>query len=532
MKKISILIALAAFAAAGCIKDESTDGTPLAPIKIQAMDGYTFVIGEPSTFTPEIEWNGEKESDYTFSWRLNGLDEISTEKVLNYTFPEAGIQYLNLTITNKGNGITYNQDYEISVNSPFALGWAILSKGAGNVSQLSFVHMESFKLYPDIYASMHPDKPLGKGPVAIASHSVAKADEICVMQDEGGWVELDGSNFAIVSSVEKEFIDGRYPDEDGGFAPASVHFTQRGAEFVISRSGKVYDRVTANPTTASTLMNTYYYASVPWFYKGYAEPTKFTYSTLWPGQYCIPLFDDANKRWVPFGVTYSSPRNIQGMVWGGTKPSADFDYIAGMASDVNIVYAETTGDTGTKFTLFSIFEKDGKLYADKALWTSPTSAGNVSLSGYEQKELPEGYELSASTPFWLMRTYSTGEYSTDPFLLFGQGSKLYFYHFPTGAVSLVRDFSKGKTACGGNVVSFQQNGNAKQVGVLTSDGHFYVLSFSKNDAMGLIQNNIDPEDPDNNKLELAHVSGIPGDPVQVIFKYGKAANWQQSKIDY
>ena len=99
-------------------------------------------------------------------------------------------------------------------------------------------------------------------------------------------------------------------------------------------------------------------------------------------------------------------------------------------------------------------------------------------------------------------------------------------------MSLVRDFSKGKTACGGNVVSFQQNGNAKQVGVLTSDGHFYVLSFSKNDAMGLIQNNIDPEDPDNNKLELAHVSGIPGDPVQVIFKYGKAANWQQSKIDY
>ena len=52
------------------------------------------------------------------------------------------------------------------------------------------------------------------------------------------------------------------------------------------------------------------------------------------------------------------------------------------------------------------------------------------------------------------------------------------------------------------------------------------------DAMGLVQNNIDPDDPDGNGLEETHASGVPGTPIQVIFKYGKADNWINFKILY
>lgn len=525
--------------APGCLKDESTAASlELAPVKLLSDDSQTFSVGEPSTFAPPIEWNGENESNYTFRWVLNGHEDISTDKVLQYTFTEVGSQYLNLVITDKRTGLTYNQDYLVTVSSPFFLGWTILSRGSGNTSQLSFVQMDDFTLYPDIYASIYPDKPLGTGPIGLANHCVAKVDEILVMQENGGWVELDGQNLSVVSSVEEEFLDGSYPEEAGGFTPSLVRYTHRGAEFVISRNGNVYDRVTASATSASTLLQGYRYVTVPWAYKGYDEPARYTFATQFSGQYFVPLFDDANKRWVPFGVTSSTPRNIVGMKWSGAKPSADFDCIAGMASDVNLVYAQTFNEANAKLQLFWLLEKGGKVYANRATWTlAPTSgAGTVTLSTYAQKEMPDGYTFTKDTPMWMMRGGGTSTgFDTDPFLFFAQGSKVFLYHFPTGTVTLVRDFAAGASACSGNVVSMHQGnaiGTKAQLGVLTSDGHFYVLSMLRSQATSLYQGNIDPNNPDGNGLELAHVSGIPGEPLQVIFKYGKAANWNSSTAAY
>ena len=68
--------------------------------------------------------------------------------------------------------------------------------------------------------------------------------------------------------------------------------------------------------------------------------------------------------------------------------------------------------------------------------------------------------------------------------------------------------------------------------MLCDSGDLYVLKMTMTDAMNLVQNNIDPDDPDGNGLEVAHVSGIPGEPLQVIFKYGKAANWNSSTAAY
>jgi hypothetical protein len=520
-----------------CLKDKSTEASiPLASIKLFADNTQTFPVGETVTFSPIIEWGKESESNYTFRWVLNGHQDISTEKDLTYAFTTVGEQYLNLIVTDKRSGLTYNQDYMVSITTPLFLGWMILSKGAGNATQLSFVHMDTHKLYPDVFASMHPGVTLGSGPIGLANHAVYKVDEILVMQENGGWLELDGQNLDIVSSVEEEFVSGSYPEEPGGFTPALVRYTHRGAEFVISKNGKVYDRVTGTATAAATPLQGYRYVSVPWFYKGYDDETKFTFATQYSGQYYVPMFDDANKRWIPFGVTASTPRNIVGMKWSGAKPSASFDYIAGMDEDVNLVYAQTFNEANYKIQLFTLLEKGGTVYADRATWTLASGTGIVTLTTYSQKAFPAGYTVTKDTPMWMMRGGGTATgYDTDPFLFFAQGSKLFLYHFPTGLVKLVRDFSAGSTRCSGTIVSMHQGnaiGTAAQLGVLTSDGHFYVLSMMRATATSLYQGNIDPDDPDGNGLEVAHVSGIPGEPLQVIFKYGKAANWNSSTAAY
>jgi len=531
---------------AGCIRDDSSEGSiPLAGIKLTHYNSDalpTFYTGEVSTWEPEIDWNGEKESDYEFSWILNGKTEICTEKVLNYTFSKPGTQYLALVVTNKHNGLHYSQNYNVTATSPFGLGWVILSKGDDNSSRFSYVRYSDFAAYPDVYAKMYPDDPLGSGPIGIATHAIASADEVLIKQKDGGWVELDGKSFGKVSSIEKEFISENatvaLPEEEGGFELASVEYTHRGTEFVLSKNGKLYFREPGSPTSASATLNTSYFFNVPYYYKNYTEPSKFTYHAMFCHQYYCPVFDDANKRWIPFGVTTGNPRNIIAMKWkSGVKPSADYDYIAGMASDVNLLFANVMSyKTNKAENLFAVLEKNGKVTCNLSTWSggSPSGSITVEVLTYVQKDFPEGYTITKDTPMWLMAMcQGSSQFTTDPYLLFAQGSKLYVYNFSLASdqVTLIRDFSVGKSACKGNVTSIVQSGDCNQIGVTTSDGHVYILKGGQTNLYSFFQKTVDPNDPDNNGQELAHVSGLPGTPVQIAFKYGKVANWQNSKVD-
>ena len=187
MKRMTyaVIAAAAVLAVQGCIKDESTAGQfSAAAVKLVVDDTRNFPVGEEATFDPIIEWNGSKESDFTYRWVLNGVEEISQERVLRYTFLEVGQQYLNLTLTDR-NGLTYNQEYLVTVSTPFQMGWVVLSRGSADASQLSFLPMDYAKFYPDIYATLHPDKPLGTGPLGIVNHCVRTLDEIVVRQTGG-----------------------------------------------------------------------------------------------------------------------------------------------------------------------------------------------------------------------------------------------------------------------------------------------------------------------------------------------------------
>jgi hypothetical protein len=71
MKKSLYILAGVSFAAllsvTACLKDNSTGvNEKLASIKMIGDDTQVFPVGEQVTFSPIIEWNGEKESDYTF----------------------------------------------------------------------------------------------------------------------------------------------------------------------------------------------------------------------------------------------------------------------------------------------------------------------------------------------------------------------------------------------------------------------------------------------------------------------------------
>lgn len=537
--KYAVILVAAALSLQGCIHDESTEGMFAAvPVKLVPDDTRTFPVGEEAVFDPIIEWNGSKESDFTYRWVLNGVEDISTERVLHYKFTEIGQQYLNLILTD-GHGLTYNQEYMVTVSTPFQMGWVVLSRGSADASQLSFLPMDYAKFYPDIYATLHPDKPLGTGPLGIVNHCVRTLDEIVVRQSGGGWPGVVGDSFAAASSLEEEFINGKYPDEPGGFEPVICQYTHRGEDFVISRNGLLYDRQTNSPTAATTTLYDVQFNSVPWTYKGYDDTPRYTYACKFCGTYYTPVFDDANKRWIPFGVSVITPRNIVGMKTSGTVPDG-FNYVTGMDADVNLLYAQNytaTASWTSTSQLFQVLEKGGHVYANKAQWAlSPLSgAGTVTVSGIQHKEIPADCGITKDTPMWMMcggTGTPNGELWNNPFLFFAKENALYLYHFPTGIVKLVRDFTKGSHACSGKIVSLCQNGDGTRLAVLCDSGDLYVMKMTMSDAMGLVQNNIDPDDPDGNGLEETHASGVPGTPIQVIFKYGKADNWINFKILY
>ena len=528
---------------AGCIKDNSTSGeSMISKVKLPADDTRVVNVGEEAVIDPLIEWNGENESDYTFRWVLNGHEDISTEKVLRYVFKDTGANYLNLFVTNKRTGISANQEYLVTVSRPFFLGWLILSKGASDESKLSFVKMDTHEFYPDIYASLYPDKPLSAKPAGLATLGLSATDQICVMHEGGDWEMLSGDNFSNISSLKEEFIGGDYPE---GFEPAKIYFSQRGEDFVIGKNGVIYDRMTVSPTATTYIPNSYQFNTVPYTYKGYDNPAmypttvtpKFTTATFFNGSYYIPVYDEANRRWVPFGTSVSGPRNIVGMAWSGAKSTNGLDYFKGMDEGAELVYGEAYPAT-TSFLhitqLFTVVNKDGKTWANRANWQVNTSgAMTCTVSAYTEKEIPSEYTITKDTPMWLMSGNLTAatQYS-EPFLFFAQSTKLYVYQYNTGIVKLVRDFSAGASACTGDIVSIVQRGDAQELGVLTSSGDFYVLNMPRASAMNIIQDNINADDPDNNGLEAAHVSGVPGTPLKVIFKYGKGNNRLNYKIDY
>lgn len=515
----------------GCYKDDSTSfSVPLADVSIASHENMPFFVGVESDYTPTIEWGGTSQDDYDYKWTLNGREVISTDLTLKYIFKEMGDAYLTFQMIDKETGLVYGKDFKATVTGKYFLGWVILSEGAGEKSQLSFIDMDSFTSYPDIYAQLNSGDELGTKPYGLANTCISKQDQIMVLQEGGeGPVSLNGLSFVKVSYLKHEFIGEEFPEEN--FKAKYALFSHRGAEMIIAESGNLYDRTNAKSRTTSTatfqdaLFSTQVYPHAAGAYK-------FTYHT-YPGasSNITALYDALNRRWLAYYTNaISTQYAIPALVPGTVSFPEGFNYCTGMAEDVELVYAQSNNESTNYINLVNLFKRGSAYYINSAKLTFASGTKKVTASAFSQKEFNTGYEINENTKFLMPRGTGT-DYASDIHIIFNVGQKLYFYHYSTGLTYLYRDFSKEENAPQGDIVCLTQRADAKQLGVTFSDGHFIVLDSQKAKLTAIRQNNLDPEDV-NNGLVLAHITDIPGTPVATMFKCGKAANYTGAKVAY
>lgn len=531
MKFRNIIFSLAlSVLACGCYKDDSQGWQiPLADVSIAADDAISFFVGVEGTYEPVIEWGGTSEDDYDYKWTDNGREVISTERVLRHLFTEPGDHYLTFQMTDRKTGIVYGKDFKMTATSEFFLGWLVLSEGEDGSSKLSFVNLTTFKSYPDIYATMYPDSPLGSSPVGLATQGLRKTDQVTVIQNGGeGPVVLDGSSFKKVVNLADEFIGGKLPEEAEGFKVKAIGYTHRGPDLILTEQGNIYDRVNPKSSTSSTAkFQSAMYSTEPFISAG--GPARFTYMTF-PGanSYFTPLFDGAHNRWLAYYTTLTIPVQIPAFGKAvGVEFEEGFDWCSGMSEDVTMLYAQTYSEGVSRSTMLAnVLEKGGTYYVNAAKLDLNTTSAHISVSAPQQKIL-DNKGITSDSRFFIPRGSGT-DYNDDLHVFFNVGGRVYFYHFDTGLTYLYHDFSKDADAPSGKIVSMIQNGNASQLGVAFSDGHLFICDLSKATLTAIRQNNIDPETYD--KMVKCHVSDIPGTIVSLAFKYGKSDNYTKSEI--
>lgn len=534
MRTNRYFIALAAMAAilTGCYKDDSTTYQyEIAKVSIGADDTKAFSIGEESVFEPLIEWDGTSENDYTYRWTLEGLETISTERVLRYKFKNTGDTYLTFQMTDKKTGVTYGQDFKCTVTTLYSLGWLVLSEGDDHSSKLSYIQMDSFKLYPDVFEEANPGVSLGKYPQRLAVHNIAKTDQILVQSNDGkDLVEVNGWNFVKASDLMDEFIDEKIPDEND-FGARFVAYNNRSAELFISKSGQIYDRVW--PTSPTPTSSTATFQNLLFSNQAYPMAVgkyDITYCT-YPGDNTnyLPLYDSYKRRWLAYHhattMTYSIPEFVC------TAKFADgYDWCTGMAEDVNLKYAQTYNISSYKSNLLQVLERSGVYTVETGLLTYATSNHKITVTTPAQMTIPASAGIDEKTVFFMPHGTGTN-FANNPNVFFSVGKKVFFFSCTDGKVYLFRDFSKDENAPSGDITDIEQNGNATQLAVSFSDGHMFICNISSAIVTGIRQSNIDPDQVDNGIL-VAHVSGIPGKIVDINFKFGKVANYTGYKIAY
>jgi hypothetical protein len=543
MKRINILVAAALLTLTGCIKDNSTSMTvPLKDIQLLADDSRVVNLGEEAEIIPAIEWGegvDQSESAYDYEWRLNAGEVISTSKVLKYTFTTSGSKMLNFTMTDKATGLTYNQDYSVAVSSPFFLGWLILSEASDGTSHLSFIHNTTHAVYPDIYASLHGSDPLGSGPLALADDAKSATDYITVIQKGGTKaLVLDGSDFSKFNDLSLMFQNGKFPA--GESQPVDVIYqpgSQGSVEIILFDSGNAYDRSAAGYSGSANYETLFFDKYVPANYTGTPKWT----NRSWAYGHFI-LYDAASRRLFAYypGPTNQHPYNSYKLA---SAPEG-FNYTTGLASDVNLVYLEKVSQNLYNGHVSCVFERGGKYYFNDALWTGGQRS-IMTISAMVNYEFGAEEGAGAGSVFHVMRGAASGANAVyaygQPVMFYSVGQKLYFLENAVKKSFLYKDFSTLADAPKGNIVSIAQNSPGSQLAVAFEGGDVIILNVGKNTSSStnslivtdIRQGNIDVASEDFNKLAiLAHAKGLPGKPVDVIFKYGKYANWNGYTMNY
>lgn len=149
--KIWIIACVASGVMTACINDDSSLGGVAVPqlaitgAGATTMPVYNFNLGDECVIEPEVSYQGGNESDLQYTWSIGTyegqikgkLEEVSHDKTLRYNFPQGGVYYAHLDVTDGKVGQVV--DYRIHINRTFEQGYALVSNDENGNGNLSFV---------------------------------------------------------------------------------------------------------------------------------------------------------------------------------------------------------------------------------------------------------------------------------------------------------------------------------------------------------------------------------------------------------
>lgn len=304
-----IVASLMTMSLSNCTQDDGNYEytTGINGIKFERFkSSLTFTVSERIEIIPGyiLDDPTMKESDLSFSWKLNGKPYSNTKTLIAETLP-AGDYTCELVIKDNRYGTMYPISTGFRVTAEFVDGWMILSENAGK-SELSYLQLKDKNtpkdLVQDVYGKANEGQQLGSDPRKLVYHAYPAAGgtmrQLAVHQGGGqGSVELMGATMLKDINIKDEFL---FPITA---VPVEAFYRKYG-NVVMLDDGNIYfkDNVIVNgkPVPHSTKYGAPIYAEGGIKAKYLLPMNIFSDNYVMPYanvQYCI-VYDELNHRFL------------------------------------------------------------------------------------------------------------------------------------------------------------------------------------------------------------------------------------------
>ena len=507
---------------------------------IENMNGwYTVSVEEDLYLKPTFKFTIDSiHPDVSYEWYLDG--ELLDVKTPDYTFNAAktGKYEVTYSVVDNKTGVKFSKSAEITVRSPYLVGWLILSEKDGK-SALSFIKMRTVKrddidaegnpverdsiIFYDVEKYFRPD--LGTEPKGLMEHigveydfgfSDAVYDEIVVMQGKDNWVELNGNTMEHEVYTKEEFGN----DLPENFEPVEAAMTFS-SKLIRDKNGFIYlhRKVLANDYHAGS------YISVP-----LANSTKFkglyqAHKLYNRNYYVIPACTEDNSLVGIWDAGRYNEYSLDGTPSAITE-NTDEKHFKQMSKNVIAMIPATCGrDNRFDVTDSYIVPKWLALMEEKGTYSmryfgleGDTSGGIVTVTDF--KEVPVDARVFAAG-YVDMAVFQHKKY-----VVFASGKEIWYYPYggSTSNAVLLKKFDQNIVSISSHdVEEYTRDGDIYHnghLGVALENGDFFIYEVVEEDKVldNITVNQLYPspetEDKDNNNF---------GKIVDTLYKFGNAS---------
>lgn len=508
MKRFILFSLFVSFWFSACYEDKGKysliDYNDVTLDVVTSLTKKTIILGDTVRIVPKMAWKYPDRDTlaYDYRWEMGLGNVVSTDRNFEYIPASCGQFDVNFYMTDRSTGIEFHDSHTaIEVRSPYKVGWLILAE-KDNRTSLSYIRRDSWQdedkkthyewvAYPDVYAMLYPDNPLGTGPLKLENVMTGgEADEVIVVQRTGGSYYLSGMDFTKVMALHEEFPGSAYPT---GLDPVEVR-NGGWQDFVLSANGEVYWR----RNTGSEIQHVTAFIDIPLYFSGTTDGGRITQFFDLDTKDCgaVLMYDEGNNRVVGRLTSFNSNSDSGPVEFVYTPDDPGVVKLTDLTG-YKIMHVGDYGD-GSGLNIILKEESSGNYYYQNM---EIDNWDGFNIFDCTQELFAGSSVISDNTVYFRIRPSS--------YLFMGEGSKLYFYDVNTKSVKLFTDYTSG------NIVEILQDANAGEIGVALDDGNFYIYKLSTE-----VLADANPGE----KGLLFHVSGL-GRIVDIEWKWGGSYNW-------